>query len=145
MNPTNQASPEFSVVPVFPAANSPKAARRPVPWLTTVAMICVAVAASAARSAGMRSGSFSSTTLSLSSMRTAWMPTGPSCAAPSVPVTRRPPAAKVSKACAMSSGVTPSRRPPSVIAGLAETGVRMPMRVAVAATLRVPTWMPAAA
>ena len=35
----------------------------------------------------------------------------------------------------MSSGVTPSRRPPSVIAQLRETGVRMPMRLAVARDL----------
>ena len=45
----------------------------------------------------------------------------------------------------MSSGVTPWRRPPSVIAKLCETGVRMPMRRARSATLRVPTLMPTCA
>ena len=55
------------------------------------------------------------------------MPTGPALLDPSVPVTRSPSAANVSYAWAMSSGVTPSFRPPSVIAGFADTGVRIPI------------------
>jgi hypothetical protein len=42
----------------------------------------------------------------------------------------------------MSSGVTPSRRPPSVIARFFETGVRMPIRRARCAIFGVPTWRP---
>ena len=45
----------------------------------------------------------------------------------------------------MSSGVTPWRRPPSVIARFDETGVRMPIRSARRATFLVPTLMPSAA
>ena len=42
----------------------------------------------------------------------------------------------------MSSGVTPWRRPPSAIARLVETGVRMPIRRASLATFLVPTCLP---
>ena len=78
------------------------------------------------------------------------MPTGPGArpsrglSAPglSVPYTRSPPLAKVSYACAMSSGDTPCFRPPSVIAQLVETLLRMPMRSASRAILRVPILMP---
>ena len=42
----------------------------------------------------------------------------------------------------MSSGVTPCCRPPSVIAQLCETGVRMPIRRASRAIFFVPTLMP---
>ena len=45
----------------------------------------------------------------------------------------------------MSSGVTPCLRPPSVIAKLRDTGVRMPIRRASLAILRVPTLMPTCA
>ena len=45
----------------------------------------------------------------------------------------------------MSSGVTPWRRPPSVIDGLVEIGVRMPIRRAMRAIRLVPTWRPTAA
>ena len=45
----------------------------------------------------------------------------------------------------MSSGVTPWARPPSVIAQLLETGVRMPIRPASAAIFWVPTLMPTCA
>ena len=45
----------------------------------------------------------------------------------------------------MSSGVTPSLRPPSVIAQLRETGVRMPIRRASLAIRFVPTLMPTSA
>ena len=62
-----------------------------------------------------------------------------------MPVTRRPSAANVSYACAMSSGVTPCLRPPSVIARFAETGVRIPICRASRAMRLVPTWMPTAA
>ena len=57
----------------------------------------------------------------------------------SVPETIWPPVANVSYACAMSSGVTPSLRPPSDIARFVETFVRMPIRRASRATLRVLT------
>ena len=42
----------------------------------------------------------------------------------------------------MSSAVTPVFRPPSVIAGLRETGVRMPSSLALRATRRRPAFMP---
>ena len=42
-------------------------------------------------------------------------------------------------------GVTPILRPPIVIAGLVEIGVRMPMRCAVAAIWPVPTSIPTSA
>ena len=42
----------------------------------------------------------------------------------------------------MSSAVTPVFRPPSVIAGLRETGVRMPSSSALRATRRRPAFMP---
>ena len=45
----------------------------------------------------------------------------------------------------MSSGVTPSLRPPSVIAQLCETGVRMPMRRASLAIFLVPVLIPTSA
>src|SRR4051812_29798125 len=45
----------------------------------------------------------------------------------------------------MSSGVTPCLRPPSVIAQLWETGVRMPIRRASRATRLVPILMPTCA
>ena len=45
----------------------------------------------------------------------------------------------------MSSGLTPCFRPPSVIARLCETGVRMPIRSASFAIFFVPYLMPAAA
>ena len=61
------------------------------------------------------------------------------------PVIRRPCSANVSYAWAMSSGVTPCLRPPSVIAGFDETGVRMPILSASRATFFVPTWRPTAA
>ena len=50
--------------------------------------------------------------------------------------------AMVEYAYAISSGVTPSWRPPSVIAGFVEIGVRMPMRRAIRAIRRVPTCSP---
>ncbi len=45
----------------------------------------------------------------------------------------------------MSSGDTPSLSPPSVIAQLVETLLRMPMRSASRAILRVPILMPTCA
>ena len=45
----------------------------------------------------------------------------------------------------MSSGVTPCLRPPSVIAQLCETGVRMPIRRASLAIRLVPILMPTSA
>ena len=60
-------------------------------------------------------------------------------------MTNCPPVANVWYAWAMSSGVTPSRRPPSVMAGFEDTGVRMPIRRAVRATRFVPTCRPTAA
>ena len=45
----------------------------------------------------------------------------------------------------MSSGVTPILRPPIVIAGFVEIGVRIPMRCAVAAMWPVPTSIPTSA
>ena len=50
--------------------------------------------------------------------------------------------AMVEYAYAISRGVTPSCRPPSVMAGLVEIGVRMPMRRAILAMRRVPTLSP---
>jgi len=146
VNPTNQASPEFSVVPVLPAANSPRAARLPVPWATTVDMTCVAVRAVTGLRTGIRRVSLTPFLIGSSSLsRTREMPTGPLSSAARVPVTRCPPAWKVSNAWAMSSGVTPCSSPPSVIARFEETGVRMPILRASRATFFVPTSMPAAA
>ena len=62
-----------------------------------------------------------------------------------MPYTRSPPLANVSYACAMSSGVTPFLRPPSVIAQLLETLVRIPIRSASRAIFRVPILMPTCA
>ena len=45
----------------------------------------------------------------------------------------------------MSRGVTPSFRPPSVIEQFFETGVRMPMRLAVRAMSFSPTFRPTCA
>jgi hypothetical protein len=45
----------------------------------------------------------------------------------------------------MSSGVTPWVRPPSVIAKLWETGVRIPIRLASRAMRLTPVWIPSAA
>ena len=60
-------------------------------------------------------------------------------------MTNCPPVANVWYAWAMSSGVTPSRRPPSVIAQFLDTGVRMPMSSASLATRRTPTFRPTCA
>jgi hypothetical protein len=73
------------------------------------------------------------------------MPTGPASGAPSVPVTRWPPVWKVSYACARSRGVRPCSSPPSVIARLLDTGVRIPISSASRATFFVPSLMPAVA
>ena len=146
MNPTNQASPEFSVVPVLPAANLPIAARLPVPCEMTVDMTWVAVCAVTWLRTGMRLVRLTPPpTGSPSLPRTLEMPTGPSSLEPSVPEMRRPPVWKVSYACAMSSGVTPCSSPPSVIARFEETGVRIPILRVSFATRLVPTSMPAAA
>ena len=91
----------------------------------------------------VRSRLFVSSTSDLSSRSATFvMPTGPSFAVPSVPVTRRPPSARLEYAWAMSSAVTPVFRPPSVIAGLRETGVRMPSSLALRATRFRPAFMP---
>ena len=58
---------------------------------------------------------------------------------------KRPRWASVWYACAMSSGVTPSRRPPSVMAQLVDSGVRIPIRPASRAIRRVPVLMPTCA
>ena len=146
MNPTNQASPEFSVVPVLPAANSPKAARRPGALTDHGAMICAAVAATAAGSTGCARGSFSSTTLlaverahGTDADRAVLRGAERAGDAPAAGGEGLVGVRHVERRDAL-------RRPPSVIAGLVETGVRMPIRSAVRSRpLRVPTWMPAAA
>jgi hypothetical protein len=151
VKPTNHASPLFSVVPVLPATNDPSArpARLPVPRVTTVCMIPTAVWAVVLSSTRRRRSRLTASVRlgcpRRSSVATSRMPTGPARLAPSVPDTRRPSAANVSYACAMSSGVTPCRRPPSVIARFDDTGVRMPIRRARRATFLVPTLMPTAA
>ena len=58
---------------------------------------------------------------------------------------RRPFCAIVSYAWAMSSAVTPCLRPPSVMAKLLETGVRIPIRRASLAIFFVPVWTPSCA
>ena len=75
------------------------------------------------------------------------MPVGPLFGVPSVGLnTRLPPVANVSYACAMSSGVTPIFIAPRIIAGLGETGERIPMCMASLATRLVPVrpsaWSP---
>src|SRR5437763_10948634 len=48
----------------------------------------------------------------------------------------------VEYAYAISSGVTPSFRPPSTMAGLVDRGVRIPIFRAIRATFLGPTWRP---
>ena len=73
------------------------------------------------------------------------MPTGPISDAARLPDLRTPPLAIVEYANAISSGVTPSSSPPSVMDGLVDSSVWMPMSWAVCAISSVPTWMPSSA
>ena len=150
------------MVPVLPAVNAPGiCARVAVPCATTVESIPEISSAtedfstgqlSARPSAFSPSGILIGLSLPSSGLPIMRMPAGPGTRLPSrlrstapgliVVHVRRPPRAKVWYACAMSSGVTPSLRPPSVIARLCDTGVRMPSRRASRAIFRVPTWTP---
>ena len=97
MKPTNHASPEFSVVPVLPAAKPPYCARVAVPNLTGPVSSCVSSAASFSFRIRLAIGLFSLTTSSLSlRLVISWIPTGPSSLVPNVPVMRLPPVANVS-------------------------------------------------
>ena len=76
---------------------------------------------------------------------TFWIPIGAPSEVAIVPLTRWPSWARVWKACAMLSGVTPCSRPPRIIAGLVEIGVSMPISWAVLAMFSVPTCRPSSA
>ena len=124
------------------------AAALPVPYWSTVSSIEVSVVATSGGSTRLvvtrlRSVCAPSESGWLPAL-TSWMPTGAPGSA-SVPLTRSPPWAIVSYACAMSSGVTPTVRPPMVIAGLVESGVVMPILRASRAMREVPTRRPTSA
>ena len=138
--PTNQASPLFSVVPVLPhSVEAPVAARVPVPWETTcredrpggggdvgghdllgLDLVLAGIAVVGLDQVAAHTGSL---VADLLDPDRAAVGGGHRAAYPLAVV------ARVWKACAMSSGVTPCSRPPRIIAGLVEIGVSIAHRV----------------
>src|SRR5918999_1277429 len=122
--------------------SSPTWAASPVPAVTTSESMSFATCPTFFGKTRVSSGLFTFVPFGPS---TSLIATGPFLSGASEPDTLLPSFASVEYAYAISSGVTPSSRPPSSMAGFVERSVRMPIRRAMRATRFGPTSMPSSA